>query len=90
MNNLHKVIYNFTSLSFCCLSENMQPADIVKSIVPARNSLVFFEVSPGSYHQVGRLLLGSDAMTLHKCCNNCIIQSNFNGLNAFRTMKKVV
>ena len=65
----------------------MQPADIVKSIVPARNSLVFFEVSPGSYHQVGCMLLRSDAMELHQFCNNYIIQSNFNGSNTFGTMK---
>lgn len=35
---------------------NVQPTDIVKSIVPTRNTLVLFEVSPVSFHQVSEIL----------------------------------
>lgn len=34
---------------------NFQPKDIVKSIVPSRNMLVIFEVSPVSFHQVSEV-----------------------------------
>lgn len=33
-------------------AEHLQPKQIVKSLVPAWNKLVFFEVSPVSFHQV--------------------------------------
>ncbi|KAL8612110.1 hypothetical protein ACOMHN_013989 [Nucella lapillus] len=33
-----------------------QPNNIVKSIVPAKNLFLFFEVTPGSYHQVAEVL----------------------------------
>ncbi|XP_076439977.1 prolyl 3-hydroxylase OGFOD1-like [Babylonia areolata] len=33
-----------------------QPNNIVKSIVPAKNLFLFFEVSPGSFHQVAEVL----------------------------------
>ncbi|KAL5015666.1 hypothetical protein ScPMuIL_005255 [Solemya velum] len=36
--------------------EQGQPKDIVKSIVPSRNTLAFFEVSPVSFHQVAEVL----------------------------------
>lgn len=35
-------------------SGNLQPQSIVKSLVPSLNTLVLFEVSPVSFHQVGR------------------------------------
>ncbi|XP_037527882.1 prolyl 3-hydroxylase OGFOD1 isoform X2 [Rhipicephalus sanguineus] len=35
---------------------NEQPRDIVRSILPRFNSLVFFEVSPVSFHQVAEVL----------------------------------
>lgn len=35
---------------------NFLPRDIVKSIVPTRNTLVLFEVSPVSFHQVSEVL----------------------------------
>ena len=34
----------------------MQPTEIVKSIVPKANSLLFFEVSDRSFHQVSEVL----------------------------------
>ncbi|XP_060593142.1 prolyl 3-hydroxylase OGFOD1-like [Ruditapes philippinarum] len=34
------------------VDENIQPNEVVKSILPVRNNFVFFEVTPGSYHQV--------------------------------------
>lgn len=34
-------------------SGNFQPQSIVKSLVPSMNTLVLFEVSPVSFHQVG-------------------------------------
>ena len=37
------------------LTEHGQPDQIVKSLVPQRNSLVFFEVTPVSFHQVCKL-----------------------------------
>ena len=49
---LSVAIFLFGVLSFLFYIENIQPVDVVKSIVPTRNSLMFFEVSPGSYHQV--------------------------------------
>lgn len=33
-------------------AEHFQPKQIVKSLVPSWNKLVFFEVSPVSFHQV--------------------------------------
>lgn len=33
---------------------NFQPQGVVKSLVPSSNTLVLFEVSPVSFHQVGR------------------------------------
>uniref|UniRef100_A0A8C9VX50 2-oxoglutarate and iron-dependent oxygenase domain containing 1 n=1 Tax=Scleropages formosus TaxID=113540 RepID=A0A8C9VX50_SCLFO len=35
---------------------NNQPKDIVKSLVPSWNTLIFFEVSPVSFHQVAEVL----------------------------------
>lgn len=32
--------------------EHFQPKQIVKSLIPSWNTLVFFEVSPVSFHQV--------------------------------------
>ncbi|XP_063044717.1 prolyl 3-hydroxylase OGFOD1 isoform X2 [Engraulis encrasicolus] len=37
-------------------TEHGQPGSIVKSLVPSRNRLVFFEVSPVSFHQVSEIL----------------------------------
>ena len=36
--------------------ENLQPIEIVKSIVPRENILLFFEVSDRSFHQVAEVL----------------------------------
>ncbi|XP_074067379.1 prolyl 3-hydroxylase OGFOD1 isoform X1 [Macrotis lagotis] len=36
--------------------EHFQPKQIVKSLIPSWNTLVFFEVSPVSYHQVSEVL----------------------------------
>uniref|UniRef100_A0A8C6UKM5 Prolyl 3-hydroxylase OGFOD1 n=1 Tax=Neogobius melanostomus TaxID=47308 RepID=A0A8C6UKM5_9GOBI len=36
-------------------NSDFQPKDIVKSIVPTRNTLVLFEVSPVSFHQVSEV-----------------------------------
>ncbi|ELW66175.1 2-oxoglutarate and iron-dependent oxygenase domain-containing protein 1 [Tupaia chinensis] len=36
--------------------EHFQPKQIVKSLIPAWNKLVFFEVSPVSFHQVSEVL----------------------------------
>lgn len=33
-------------------TEHFQPKQIVKSLIPSWNTLVFFEVSPVSFHQV--------------------------------------
>lgn len=33
-------------------AERFQPKQIVKSLIPSWNTLVFFEVSPVSFHQV--------------------------------------
>lgn len=35
-----------------CAPEHCQPVSVVKSLLPRWNSLVFFEVSPVSFHQV--------------------------------------
>lgn len=43
---------------------NFQPQSIVKSLVPSLNTLVLFEVSPVSFHQV-RI---TSAAFLHHCC----------------------
>lgn len=42
---------------------NFQPQSIVKSLVPSLNTLVLFEVSPVSFHQVRRT-----APAFHHCC----------------------
>lgn len=42
---------------------NFQPQSIVKSLVPSLNTLVLFEVSPVSFHQVRRTAPAS-----HHCC----------------------
>jgi Rps23 Pro-64 3,4-dihydroxylase Tpa1-like proline 4-hydroxylase len=36
--------------------ENLQPIKIVKSLTPKQNSLLFFEVSDKSFHQVSEVL----------------------------------
>lgn len=38
------------------VNENFEPVEIVKSLVPKRNSLAFFEVSDSSFHQVAEIL----------------------------------
>ncbi|XP_052776787.1 prolyl 3-hydroxylase OGFOD1-like [Mya arenaria] len=44
------------ALDLFSVDENIQPKEVVKSILPAKNNFVFFEVSPGSYHQVAEVL----------------------------------
>lgn len=38
------------------VNQNYEPIEIVKSLVPKRNSLAFFEVSDSSFHQVAEIL----------------------------------
>ena len=42
---------------FYFLADKGQPGIIVKSIVPAKNQFLFFEVTPGSFHQVSNSIL---------------------------------
>ncbi|KAE8608210.1 hypothetical protein XENTR_v10011431 [Xenopus tropicalis] len=44
------------SLDLYGMDDNGQPGPIVKSLIPRWNSLVFFEVSPVSFHQVSEVL----------------------------------
>lgn len=44
------------SLHLFCTDEYGQPDQITTSLVPQRNSLVFFEVTPVSFHQVAEVL----------------------------------
>ncbi|KAI1890001.1 hypothetical protein AGOR_G00168710 [Albula goreensis] len=44
------------TLDLFSTDENYQPQTIVKSLVPAWNKLVFFEVSPVSFHQVSEVI----------------------------------
>ena len=49
-NLLHDLLT--TVVTFLCIIEHRQPAEIEKVLVPSWNSLVFFEVTPVSFHQV--------------------------------------
>lgn len=44
------------TLDLFCIDKHGQPDQITKSLVPQRNSLVFFEVTPVSFHQVSEVL----------------------------------
>ncbi|XP_004626032.1 prolyl 3-hydroxylase OGFOD1 isoform X1 [Octodon degus] len=44
------------TLDLYSTDEHFQPKQIIKSLVPAWNKLVFFEVSPVSFHQVSEVL----------------------------------
>uniref|UniRef100_A0A8D0GDX9 Prolyl 3-hydroxylase OGFOD1 n=1 Tax=Sphenodon punctatus TaxID=8508 RepID=A0A8D0GDX9_SPHPU len=44
------------TLDLFSTDEHSQPQQVVKSLVPSWNSLVFFEVSPVSFHQVSEVL----------------------------------
>ncbi|XP_004600714.2 prolyl 3-hydroxylase OGFOD1 [Sorex araneus] len=44
------------TLDLYSVDEHFQPKQIVKSLVPSWNTLVFFEVSPVSFHQVSEVL----------------------------------
>nr|XP_012379899.1 prolyl 3-hydroxylase OGFOD1 isoform X5 [Dasypus novemcinctus] len=44
------------TLDLYTVDEHFQPKQIVKSLVPSWNTLVFFEVSPVSFHQVSEVL----------------------------------
>ncbi|XP_018410919.1 PREDICTED: prolyl 3-hydroxylase OGFOD1 isoform X2 [Nanorana parkeri] len=44
------------SLDLYSTDEKAQPGHIVKSLIPSWNTLVFFEVSPVSFHQVSEVL----------------------------------
>ncbi|XP_078354565.1 prolyl 3-hydroxylase OGFOD1-like isoform X2 [Oculina patagonica] len=44
------------TLDLFCIDEHGQPGQITTSLVPQRNSLVFFEVTPVSFHQVSEVL----------------------------------
>lgn len=41
------------TLDLYSVDDTDQPAEIVEKVVPKRNALIFFEVSPISYHRVG-------------------------------------
>ncbi|XP_055582236.1 prolyl 3-hydroxylase OGFOD1 [Falco cherrug] len=47
---------NGGTLDLYSADEHFQPQQIVKSLVPSWNTLVFFEVSPVSFHQVSEIL----------------------------------
>lgn len=47
-------VLHYMMFFFFMTSGNLQPQSIVKSLVPSLNTLVLFEVSPVSFHQVGR------------------------------------
>ena len=38
------------------IADDLQPTTVVKSLVPRANSLLFFEVSDKSFHQVSEML----------------------------------
>ncbi|KAM6430490.1 prolyl 3-hydroxylase OGFOD1 [Liasis olivaceus] len=44
------------TLDLFCTDDHFQPLQIVKSLVPSWNSLIFFEVSPVSFHQVSEVV----------------------------------
>lgn len=44
------------TLDMYSVDEHFQPKQIVKSLIPSWNTLVFFEVSPISFHQVSEVL----------------------------------
>ncbi|KAK3091622.1 hypothetical protein FSP39_021333 [Pinctada imbricata] len=44
------------SLDLFCVDSKGEPREIVKSIHPKRNTFVFFEVGPTSFHQVSEIL----------------------------------
>ncbi len=47
-------VFNHWFINNNCVffTEHCQPVSVVKSLLPCWNSLVFFEVSPLSFHQV--------------------------------------
>ncbi|KAG7468660.1 hypothetical protein MATL_G00145490 [Megalops atlanticus] len=49
---------NGGTLDLYSTDENFQPQAVVKSLVPSWNTLVFFEVSPVSFHQVSEVISG--------------------------------
>lgn len=51
------------SLFFVFFKGNFQPQSIVKSLVPSLNTLILFEVSPVSFHQVR-----GTASSIHRSC----------------------
>ncbi|CAF0908772.1 unnamed protein product [Brachionus calyciflorus] len=44
------------NLDLFSVNDKLEPIDIVKSLIPKRNSLAFFEVSDRSFHQVAEVL----------------------------------
>jgi len=56
-DNANLVVCLFTNYYSVCFTEHCQPVNVVKSLLPCWNSLVFFEVSPVSFHQVISFLL---------------------------------
>lgn len=70
--SLNKVCFFFVSFFFV-KKGNFQPQSIVKSLVPSLNTLVLFEVSPVSFHQVRGTApfhrsCTSGCRTLRTCC----------------------
>lgn len=55
-------------------SEHFQPQKIIKSLMPSWNTLVFFEVSPVSFHQARScllfILIFLTVVVIHSVCNN--------------------
>ena len=43
--------------------ENLQPTSVAKTLTPKRNSLLFFEVSDKSFHQVSEVLAKNKTST---------------------------
>jgi hypothetical protein len=63
-HRINSIFPNIGTLDLYNLDADSQPHDIVKSIVPVRNSFVFFEVTPNSYHQVSEVLSDKDRLSI--------------------------
>ncbi|KAK4814146.1 hypothetical protein QYF61_009065 [Mycteria americana] len=55
------------TLDLYSTDEHFQPQQIIKSLMPSWNTLVFFEVSPVSFHQARSCLFVSEVLSEDKC-----------------------
>ncbi|NXP39470.1 OGFD1 hydroxylase, partial [Leiothrix lutea] len=67
------------TLDLYSTDEHFQPQQITKSLVPSWNTLVFFEVSPVSFHQVRSCLLNAD--TVKECSVTLVRKMPGNRMN---------